>query len=98
MLLTLTALVEAVQLQQVTVTELHSLSDDIAESRDLGDDGGLRTVLESTFAVVHHGVVVVGHAQRAGNSVIICIEVVFSAYRKKTKKKTFFFSTLLENS
>lgn len=74
--MTLTALVEAVQLQQITVTELHSLADDITESRDLCDDGGLRAVAESVFTIVHHGVVVVRYAQRAGDVVIVRVEIV----------------------
>lgn len=59
----LTAVIETVQLQQVTVTELHALADDITKRRNLGDDGGLSAVTEGVFAVVHHGAVVVGHAQ-----------------------------------
>lgn len=63
--LTLTAVVEAVQLEQVAVTELHTLADDVTESGDLGNNGGLGAVSEGVFTVVHHGAVVVGHAQRA---------------------------------
>lgn len=75
-MLTLTAVVEAVQLEQVTVAELHSLADDVAERGDLGDDGGLGAVAESVFAVVHHGAVVVGNAQGAGGGVVVGVEVV----------------------
>ena len=63
--LTLTAVVEAVQLEQVAVTELHALADDVTESGDLGNDGGLGAIAEGVFTVVHHGSVVVGHAQGA---------------------------------
>lgn len=80
-MLTLTAVVEAVQLEQITVAELHTLADDIAESRDLGDDGGLGTVAESVFAVVHHGAVVIGHAQRAGGGVVVGVEVVLFTFK-----------------
>lgn len=65
-----------VQLEQVAVTELHALADDVAESGDPGDDGGLAAVAEGIFAVVHHGVVVVGDAQGAGGGVIVGVEVV----------------------
>lgn len=75
-LLTLTAVIEAVQLEQVTVTELHTLANDIAESWDLGDDGGLSAVAEGILTVVHHGAVVVGYAQRAGGGVIVGVKVV----------------------
>lgn len=76
-LLTLTAVIEAVQLEQVTVAELHTLANDIAESGDLGDDGGLSAVPEGSLTVVHHGAVVVGYAQRAGGGVIVGVKVVF---------------------
>lgn len=74
--MTLTAVVEAVQLEQVTVTELHALADDITESRDLSDNGGLGTIAKGSFTVVHHGAVVIGYAQRAGGGVIVGVEVV----------------------
>lgn len=80
-MLTLTAVVEAVQLEQITVAELHTLADDITESRDLGDDGGLGTFAESVFAVVHHGAVVIGHAQRAGGGVVVGVEVVLFTFK-----------------
>lgn len=73
----LTAVIEAVQLEQVTVTELHTLANDITESGDPGDDGGLRAIAEGVFTVVHHGTVVVGYAQRAGGGVVVGVEVVF---------------------
>lgn len=79
--MTLTAVVEAVQLEQITVAELHALADDVAERRDLGDDGGLGTVAESVFAVVHHGAVVVGDAQRAGGGVVVGVEVVLFTWK-----------------
>lgn len=75
-LLNLTAVIEAVQLEQVTVAELHTLANDVTESRDLGDDGGLHAVLKSSFTVVHHGAVVVGDAQRAGGGVVIGVKIV----------------------
>lgn len=77
-MLALTAVVEAVQLEQVAVTELHPLAYHIAESGDLGDNGGLGTVPKSIFAVVHHGAVVVRDPQRAGGGVIVGVKVVFS--------------------
>lgn len=73
------------QLEQVAVTELHTLTNDIAESRDLGDDGGLGAVAEGVFTVVHHGAVVVGHAQRAGGGVVVGVKVVFSTCRSDIK-------------
>lgn len=76
-MLTLTAVIKAVQLEQVIVTELHTLANDIAESGDLGDDGGLSAIAEGIFTVVHHGAVVVGYAQRAGGGVIVGVKVVF---------------------
>lgn len=76
----LTAVVEAVQLEQVAVAELHPLADDVAERWDLGDDGGLGAVAESVFAVVHHGAVVVGNTQRAGGGVIVGVEVVLFTF------------------
>lgn len=85
-LLTLTAVIEAVQLEQVTVTELHTLANDITESWDLGDDGGLGAVAKGVFTVVHHGAVVIGHAQRAGSGVIVGVKVVFSTCRSDTNK------------
>lgn len=72
----LTAVIEAVQLEQVTVTELHTLANDITESWDLGDDGGLRAIAESFFTVVHHGTIVVRYTQRAGGGVIVAVKVV----------------------
>lgn len=74
---TLTAVVEAVQLEQVAVAELHPLANDLTERRDFGDDGGLRAVAEGVFTVVHHGSVVVGNAQRAGGAVVVRVKVVF---------------------
>lgn len=85
-LLTLTAVIEAVQLEQVTVTELHTLANDVTESRDLGDDGGLGAVAEGIFTVVHHGAVVVGYAQRAGGGVIVGVKVVFFTWRSDINK------------
>ena len=73
------------QLEQVAVTELHPLANDIAESRDIGHDGGLAAILEGGFAVVHHGAVVVGHAQRAGGGVVVGVKVVFSTCRSDMK-------------
>ncbi len=73
----LTAVIEAVKLEQVTVTELHSLADHIHEIRDLGDNGGLSAISEGIFTVVHHGIVVVRHTQRAGGGVIVGVKVVF---------------------
>lgn len=67
------------QLEQVAVAELHALADDIAERRDLGDDGGLGAVAKGVLAVVHHGAVVVGDAKRAGGGVVVGVEVVLSA-------------------
>lgn len=67
------------QLEQVAVTELHPLAYHVAESGDLGDDGGLGTVAKSVFAVVHHGAVVVRDPQRAGGGVIVGVKVVFSS-------------------
>ncbi len=84
--MTLTTVIEAVQLEQVTVTELHTLANDITESRDLGDDGGLGAVAESIFAVVHHGAVIVRHAQRAGSGIIVGVKVVFSTWRSDINK------------
>lgn len=65
------------QFEKVTVTELHSLANDIAERGDLGDNGGLGAIAEGSFTVVHHGAVVVGYTQRAGGGVIVGVEVVF---------------------
>lgn len=50
----LTAVVQPVELQQVAVTELHPLADDISECWDLGYDGGSGAILEGRLAVVHH--------------------------------------------
>lgn len=80
-LLKLTAVVQTVQLEQITVTELHPLANDVAESRDLCDDGGLSAITESSFAVVHHGAIVVGYAQRAGGGVVVGVKVVFLTCR-----------------
>lgn len=79
--MTLTAVVEAVQLEQITVAELHTLADDVAERGDLGDDGGLGTVAESILAVVHHGAVVIGDTQRAGGGVVVGVEVVLFTFK-----------------
>lgn len=88
MLLTLTAVVEAVQLEQVAVTELHALADDITESGYLGDNGGLGAVAKGIFAVVHHGTVVVGDAQRAGGGVIVGVKVVLFTCRSNINEGT----------
>lgn len=80
-MLTLTAIVEAVQFKQITVAELHSLSNNIAECRDLGDDGGLGTIAKSVFAVVHHGAVVIGNTQRAGGGVVVGVKVVLFTFK-----------------
>lgn len=64
------------QLEQVTVTELHPLADDVAEGRDVGDNGGVAFLAEGGFTVVHHGAVVVRHSQRAGGGVVVGVEVV----------------------
>lgn len=85
-MLILTAVVEAVQLEQVAVTELHTLADDITESGDPGDDGGLRAVAEGIFTVVHHGTVVIGYAQRAGGGVIVGVKVVFFTFGSDRKR------------
>lgn len=81
----LTAVVEAVQLQQVAVAELHALADHGAEGRDLGDDGGLAAVAEGVLAVVHHGAVVVGHAQSAGGGVVVAFKVILLTCGSKQK-------------
>lgn len=86
-LLTLTAVIEAVKLEQVTVTELHALADDVTESGDLGDYSGLSAVTEGVFTVVHHGAVVVGYTQRAGGGVIVSIKVVLLSCRLNIRKK-----------
>lgn len=85
-LLSLTAVIKAVQLEQVAVTELHALPDDIAEGWDLGDNGGLRTVAKGRFTVVHHGAVIVGYAQRAGGGVVVGVEVVSFTCRPDTNQ------------
>lgn len=64
------------QLEQVTVTELHPLADDVTEGRDVGDDGGLISFAEGGFAVVHHGAIVIRYSQRAGGGVVVYVEVV----------------------
>lgn len=64
------------QLEQVTVTELHPLADDVAEGRDVGDDGGLVSFVKGGFAVVHHRAVVIWYSQRAGGGVVVRVEVV----------------------
>lgn len=84
--MTLTAVIEAVQLEQITVTELHTLANDITESRDLGDDGGLSAVAEGIFTVVHHGTVVIGYAQGAGGGVIVGVKIVFFTCRSDINK------------
>lgn len=76
-LITLTAVIEAVQLEQITVAELHPLTYDITESRDLCDDGWLAAVSEGVFAVMHHGPVIIGYTQRAGGGVIVGVKVMF---------------------
>lgn len=83
----LTAVIKAVQLEQITVTELHTLANDITESRDFGDNGGLSTVAEGIFTVVHHGTIVIGYAQRTGGGVIIGVKVVFFTCRSDVNKK-----------
>ena len=72
----LTAVVQAAELEQVAVAELHALAHHVAEGRDVGDDGGERAVAEGVLAVVHHGAVVVRDAQRAGGGVVVGVEVV----------------------
>lgn len=89
--LTLTAVVEAVQLEQVAVAELHPLAYDIAKSRDLGDNGGLRAVAKGSFTVMHHRSVVVGHAQRAGGGVIVGVEVMLFTCRSNVVCNKFIF-------
>lgn len=80
-LLVLTAVIEATELEKVTVTEFHTLADDITERGDLGNDGGLCAVAEGIFTVVHHRAIVIGYAQRAGGGVIVGVKVVFFACR-----------------
>lgn len=63
------------QLEQVAIAELHPLADDVAEGRDVGDDGGLASFAEGGFAVVHHGAIVVRYSQRAGGGVVVRVEV-----------------------
>ena len=75
----LTAVVQAVELKQVAVAELHPLADHVHELRDLGDDGGVRGDVKRRLAVVHHRAVVVGHAQGTGHLVVVLVEVVFLA-------------------
>ena len=72
----LTAVVQAAELEQITVTELHALAHHVAEGRDVGDDGGQGAVAEGVLAVVHHGAVVVRDAQGAGGGVVVGVEVV----------------------
>lgn len=64
------------QLEQITVAELHPLADDVAEGRDVGDDGGFIPFAKGGFAVVHHGAIVVRNSQRAGGGVVVRVEVV----------------------
>lgn len=75
----LTAIVKPVQLEQVAVAELHALADDVAEGRNLGDDGGLGAVSEGVLAVVHHGTIVIGYVQGAGRGVTVFIEIMLLA-------------------
>ena len=93
-LLVLTAVIEATELEQVTVTEFHTLADDITERRDLGDDGGLCAVAEGIFTVVHHGAVVIGYTQRAGGGVIVGVKVVFFTCRSDIHSCIILFHTL----
>lgn len=72
----LTAIIKAVELEQVTVAELHPLADDVAEGRDVGDDGGLPFFAEGGFTVVHHGAIVIRDSQGAGGGVVVGVEVV----------------------
>lgn len=64
------------ELEQVAVTELHPLADDVAEGRDVGDDGGFVSFAEGALAVVHHGAVVIWDSQRAGGGVVVPVKVV----------------------
>lgn len=64
------------QLEQVAVAELHALADDVAEGRDVGDDGGLAFFAEGGLTVVHHGAVVVRYSQGAGGGVVVGVKVV----------------------
>lgn len=77
--LELTAVVEAVELEQVVIAELHALADNVHELWDLGDDGGRLGHVERRLAVVHHRAVVVGHAQGTGRLVVVLVEVVVLA-------------------
>lgn len=73
----LTAVVEPVQFLEVVLTEIHSLSYDINEVWYVGDDGGLRSILECSLAVVHHRIVVIGNIQEVWSFIIIFIEIMF---------------------
>lgn len=77
-MLVLTTVIEAAELEQVTVTEFHTLADNITERRDLGDDGGFCAIAKGIFTVVHHGAIVIGYTQRAGGGVIVGVKVVLS--------------------
>lgn len=82
----LTAVVEAAELEQVTVTELHALADNVTEGWDFGNNGGLGAIAEGGLAVVHHGAVVIGDAQGAGCGVIVAFEVVFFTCKTRENK------------
>lgn len=72
----LTAVVETVELGEVTGAEPHPLTDHIHEVGDLGDDGGIGVDAEGRLAVVHYRAVVIGNAQSAGHCVVVFSEVV----------------------
>lgn len=74
------------QLEQIAVAELHPLADDVAEGRDVGDDGGFVSFAEGVFAVVHHGAVVVRNAQIAGGGVVVRVEVVLFPWRSDANR------------
>lgn len=76
----LTAVVQPVQLQHIIVTEVHLLANHIFKIRDLCDNGGLCSVLESCLSVVHDRGVVIGYIQGIGHTVTEHVEIVFSAW------------------
>ena len=76
----LTAVVQAVQLQHIIVTEVQLLANHIFKVWDPCDNGGLCSVLESRFTIVHDRGVVIGYIQGIRHTVTVHVEIVFSAW------------------
>lgn len=80
-----TAVVHAIESEDVHLTEVKVLSNDVVELWDFGGDGGDRFVLiEGERPIVHDRLVVVGCVLICDVVIVVFVEVMFKSSRKET--------------